>query len=326
MGNKQQEKQKFTYGPVPSRRLGRSLGVSPIPAKTCTYTCVYCQLGRTTDLTSARQNFYRKEDVLDEILANGKNSHFDYVTFVGDGEPTLYRDLGWLIEETKRNLRARTAVITNGSLLFREDVRSDLKHADVVMPTLDAGNEKTFRAVNRPHRSITFNEMLQGLVDFRHEYSGQMWLEVMLVKDVNDSEKELQSIGKAVSSVAPDRVYIVTPIRPPAESWVEPPAPETILMAQELIGKAIPIVGRESGQFDLEGLGDARQAILEIGSRHPLRQDQATEIEGAFDVSGIVDQMLRNRELIKTVYGGTTYLLPGHFIRGQSNHEKERRQ
>jgi wyosine [tRNA(Phe)-imidazoG37] synthetase (radical SAM superfamily) len=234
--------------------------------------------------------------------------------------------LGWFIQETKNNLRARTAVITNGSLLFREDVRSDLKHADVVMPTLDAGNEKTFRAVNRPHRGITFEMMIQGLIDFRHQYSGKMWLEVMLVKGVNDSKKELQSIGKAMDLVAPDRVYVVTPIRPPAESWVEPPGSETILMAQELIGKAIPIVSPESGQFGLMEYRDARQAILEIGSRHPLRQDQAAEIESAFGNSGVVDQMLRNRELIRTVYGRTTYLLPGYFVRGQSNHRKERRQ
>ena len=316
----------YVYGPVPSRRLGQSLGVSPIPAKTCSYTCIYCQLGRTTNLTSARNSFYPREDILAEILEKGKDSNFDYVTFVGDGEPTLCKDLGWLIEETKKNLRVPTAVITNGSLLFREDVRSDLKHADVIMPTLDAANEKTFRAINRPHRTITFDTMLQGLIDFRHEYSGQMWLEVMLVKGVNDSEEELLSISRAVDAVKPDRAYIVTPIRPPAESWVEPPAPETIIMAQELIGKAIPIVGPESGQFGSTDLSDARQAILEIGSRHPLRQDQATEIEGEFGVSGIVDQMLRDGELIRTVYGGTTYLLPGHFIRGQSNHGKERRQ
>lgn len=324
MNDKQQEKQRFTYGPVPSRRLGRSLGVSPIPVKTCSYTCVYCQLGKTTNLTSTRQSFYKKEDILDEILARGKDPHFDYITFVGDGEPTLCKDLGWLIEETKKNLRVQTAVITNGSLLFLEDVRTDLKHAEVVMPTLDAGNEKIFRAVNRPHHSITFDTMLHGLVDFRHDYSGQLWLEVMLVKGVNDTEQELRSIAKAVDMVAPDRVYVVTPIRPPAESWVEPPAPETIIMAQELIGKAIPIVGRESGKFDLEEYGDARQAILEIGSRHPLRQDQAVDIERTFGVSGIVDQMLHDGELIRTVNGGVLYLLPGYFVRGRSYHRKER--
>jgi len=307
----------YVYGPVPSRRLGASLGVSPIPPKTCSYSCVYCQLGKTTDLTAARHSFYPREDILAEIIDKGKDTILDYVTFVGDGEPTLCKDLGWLIEETKKNLQARTAAITNGSLLFREDVRSDLQHADVVMPTLDAGNEKTFRAVNRPHRSVTFDAMLQGLIDFRHEYSGQIWLEVMLVNGVNDSEDELLDIGRAVDMVAPDRVYVVTPIRPPAESWVEPPEPEKILMAQELIGKAIPVVERESGQFDLEEHSNARQAILEIGSRHPLRQDQAAEIESAFGVSGIVDQMLRDRELIRTVYARAIYLLPEHFVRGR---------
>ena len=316
----------FVYGPVPSRRLGRSLGVSPIPPKTCSYTCVYCQLGRTTDLTVTRQSFYPKEDILAEILAKGKGTSFDFLTFVGDGEPTLCRDLGWLIRETTRKLRARTAVITNGSLLFLEDVRSDLKEADVVMPTLDAGNERTFRAIDRPHRSIEFDMMLQGLVDFRNEYSGQIWLEVMLVKGVNDSEEELQSIGKAVRSIAPDRVYVITPIRPPAESWVEPPTAETVIMAQELIGKLTPIVGQESGEFHLEEYGDARQAILEIGARHPLRRDQATEIEETFGASGILDQMLQEGELVRTDYRGTVYLLPGYFKTGQVSNRKIRRQ
>jgi len=325
MSQTKHKKQKFAYGPVPSRRLGRSLGVSPIPAKTCSYTCVYCQLGRTTNLTNARQTFYKKEDILDEILTRGKDPCFDYVTFVGDGEPTLCKYLGWLIKGTKEQLGVRTAVITNGSLFYREDVRSDLKHVDVVMPTLDAGNEKTFRAVNRPHCSISFDAMLRGLIDFRHEYSGQIWLEVMLVKDVNDSKKELQNIGKAVAMVAPDRVYVVTPIRPPAESWVEPPAPETIIMAQEIIGKVIPIVDQESGKFELDEHSDARQAIFEIGSRHPLRQDQTADIEDAFGVSGIVDQMLLKGKLIQTEYRGTKYLLPRFFTRGRIEHTNKRR-
>ncbi len=306
----------YVYGPVPSRRLGASLGVSPIPAKTCSYTCVYCQLGRTTNLTVSRYSFFPREDILGEILYKGTKATLDYVTFVGDGEPTLCKDLGWLIEQTKKNLTARTAVITNGSLLFLDDVRLDLGAADLVMPSLDAGNEKTFRAVNRPHRSITYEKMLQGLIGFRHEYSGQIWLEVMLVKGVNDTEEELRSIAKAVRLVAPDRVYVVTPIRPPAESWVKPPAPETIIMAQELIGKTIPMVGRESGKFDLEGYRDARQAILEIGARHPLRSDQIAEIESKLAVSRVVEQMIQKGELIRTEYGGITYLLPGNFVRG----------
>ncbi len=296
------------------------MGVSPIPPKTCSYTCVYCQLGRTTHLQTARESFYPKENILAEIIKRGKNSAPDYVTFVGDGEPTLCKDLGWLIRQTKEQLQLPTAVITNGSLLFREDIRQDLKDADVVMPTLDAGNEKTFRAVNRSHRSITFDTMLQGLIDFRHEYSGQTWMEIMLVKDVNDSKEELLSIKSAVDAIEPERVYVVTPIRPPAEPWVEPPLPETILMAKVLISKAIPISKLESGQFGLQEFTNAREAILETGSRHPLRREQAAEIERSFGVSKVVDQMLRDRELVQTTYKGETFLLPGYFIRGEKTH------
>ncbi len=315
----------YTYGPVPSRRLGRSLGVSPIPPKTCSYTCVYCQLGKTTHLQTKRESFYPKEDILAEIVKRGKDSVFDYVTFVGDGEPTLYKDLGWLIRQTKERLHLPTAVITNGSLLFRKDVRQDLQDADIVMPTLDAGNEKTFRAVNRPHRSISFDAMLQGLIDFRREYRGKMWLEIMLVKGVNDTKEELLSIKQAVDAFKPDRVYVVSPIRPPAEPWVEPPLPETILMAQELIGKATSIVGLETGQFGLQEFTSAREAIIETGSRHPLRREQAAEIERSFGASGVIDRMLQDGELIQTTYQGETFLLPGHFIRGENTHREERR-
>ena len=153
--------------------------------------------------------------MLAEILQRAGQTDVEFVTFVGDGEPTLSADLGWLIRRTREETNLPTAVITNGSLLWREDVREELSHADVVMPTLDAGSEKTFRRMNRPHRAIHYAAMLQGLVDFRKQYSGQIWLEVMLVEGVNDTPQELEEIRQAVAQVNPDRVYIVTPIRPP---------------------------------------------------------------------------------------------------------------
>ncbi len=306
----------YVYGPVPSRRLGRSLGVSPIPPKTCSYACVYCQLGRTTRLQTTRESFYPKNDILTEIVKQVQHEKPDFITFVGDGEPTLCKDLGWLIRQTKNRLHIPTAVITNGSLLFSEDVRQDLNEADVVIPTLDAGNEKTFRAINRPHRNITFETMLKGLIDFRNEYSGQIWIEVMLVKELNDITEELQSIMHAIDMISPNRVYILTPIRPPAESWVRPLEPERILKAQEIIGKAIPVAGLESGQFGLGEFSDARQAILEIGSRHPLRREQADDIENNFSEIGVIIQMLENKELICVKYKGEEYLLPEHFRMG----------
>lgn len=306
----------YTYGPVPSRRLGRSLGVSPIPPKTCSYSCVYCQLGRTNHKQITRESFYQKEDVLAQIAQLMEVSSPDYITFVGDGEPTLCKDLGWLIGQCKEKWTIPVAVITNGSLLFLEDVRHDLKKADVVLPTLDAGNEKTFKTINRPHGHIKYDAMLQGLVDFRSGYSGQIWLEVMLVKGLNDTEDELLNIRQAVDMIQPDRVYVVIPIRPPAESWVKPPDPATILKAQQILGEAIPLAGLESGQFGLQEFSDARQAIMGIASRHPLRREQAADIEKTFSAPETVKQMLEAKELVEVEYNGNKYLLPGYFIRG----------
>ena len=306
----------YTYGPVPSRRLGRSLGVSPIPPKTCSYSCVYCQLGRTNRKQITRESFYQKEDILAQIAQLMEVSSPDYITFVGDGEPTLCKDLGWLIGQCKEKWTIPVAVITNGSLLFLEDVRHDLKKADVVLPTLDAGNEKTFKTINRPHGHIKYDAMLQGLVDFRSGYSGQIWLEVMLVKGLNDTEDELLNIRQAVDMIQPDRVYVVIPIRPPAESWVKPPDPVTILKAQQILGEAIPLTGLESGQFGLQEFSDARQAIMGIASRHPLRREQAADIEKTFSAPEMVKQMLRDKEIVEVEYNGNKYLLPGYFIRG----------
>ncbi|MEW5993618.1 MAG: radical SAM protein [Candidatus Zixiibacteriota bacterium] len=310
----------YTYGPVPSRRLGLSLGVSPIPPKTCSYTCVYCQLGWTTHLQTRRDSFFASADILGEIIQHSRSTKYDYLTFVGDGEPTLYKDLGWLIRKSKSTLRHPIAVITNGSLLSQSDVRRELLEADVVIPSLDAGNEKMFRAVNRPHRSLTFNEMVLGQIDFRLEFSGQIWLEVMLVRGLNDTDKELQSIAKAVNDIQPDRVYITTPIRPPAEPWVEPPDVTTILKAQQVIGGAAAITALESGDFGLSEFVSAKKAIIEIGSRHPLRMEQANEIERSFSELGVVRHMLEDKELIQVEYNGHKYVLPAHFVRGKLNH------
>lgn len=305
----------YTYGPVPSRRLGRSLGVSPIPPKTCSYSCVYCQLGRTNHLRIKRESFYPKEEIFSEIQKNARTSKPDYVTFVGDGEPTLCKDLGWLIDKTRNELGLPTAVITNGSLLSLEDVRRDLAKTDVLLPSLDAGSEKTFRQINRPHRSIKYYDLLQGLKDFRMEFTGQMWLEVMLVQGLNDSQEELSNIKSAADLIKPDRIYVVTPIRPPAESWVKPPSPETILKAQQILGNTIPLTELESGDFGLREFTDARQAIVEIGSRHPLRLDQARKIENAFSSGEVVGRMIKEKELIKVEYNNRYYVLPAHFIR-----------
>ncbi|MCD4766879.1 MAG: radical SAM protein, partial [Methanosarcinales archaeon] len=185
-------------------------------------------MGQTNKLQVKRESFYPKEDILSDIGKVMNFANADHITFVGDGEPTLCKDLGWLIKSCKNKWQIPVAVITNGSLFFMGDVRQDLKSSDVVLPTLDAGSEEVYRTLNRPHGSIGFEEMLQGQVDFRKEYPGKIWLEVMLVKGVNDSDESLLEIKDAIEQVKPDRIYISVPIRPPAKPGVRPPEPERI--------------------------------------------------------------------------------------------------
>jgi wyosine [tRNA(Phe)-imidazoG37] synthetase (radical SAM superfamily) len=279
---------------------------------------VYCQLGRTNRLQIERESFFPREEVLVEIEGQLANHKVDYITFVGDGEPTLSADIGWMIRRCKDITNTPIAVITNGSLLFDPDVRNDLIRADVVIPSLDAGSEEVFEAINRPHGRINYDSMVQGLVDFRREYDGQIWLEVMLVRDLNDTDFALRDIRCALDQISPDRVYVMTPIRPPAESWVKLPQPGGIVKAQDILGTSVAIDGIESGDFGLESFANARQAILEIGSRHPLRVEQADEIEKEFGELGIIERMIKEKELLRVVYGDFRYLLPGRFVIGES--------
>ncbi|MCK4625431.1 MAG: radical SAM protein, partial [Phycisphaerae bacterium] len=170
----------YIFGPVPSRRLGRSLGVDLVPFKTCSYDCIYCQLGRTTNKTIQRKEWVPLDDVVAELKTN-LSSQPDYITLSGSGEPTLYSRTGELIDRIKAVTDVPVAVLTNGSLLWNQEVCAQLMNADLIVPSLDAGDEMMFRAVNRPHEDISFEKMLKGLIEFRREYQGQYWLEVMFL-------------------------------------------------------------------------------------------------------------------------------------------------
>jgi len=274
---------KIVYGPVPSRRLGRSLGVSPIPFKTCNYSCVYCQLGRTTRMTNQRKDFFPPEELLNEIKrvieVESSHSEIDFVTFVGEGEPTLCKSLGWLIRKTKEVADIPIAVDTNGSLFYREDVRNDLAQADVVMPSLDAGTAETFRKINRPHRGLDFKAVVEGLERFRRDYNGEIWVEVMLVKGLNDTEKELKALKSRLEEIEPNRTYINVPIRPPAEPWAVPPDKETVRLAHAILSDAnvMDITEEETGDFSIDGFTNPEDAILAIIRRHPMREEQVID-------------------------------------------------
>ncbi len=236
---------KTVFGPVPSRRLGQSLGIDPVPLKTCNWNCVYCQLGRTKHFVNQRKDFFDPELILAEVndcLKAHKSGEIDWVTFIGSGETTLHASLGEMIHEVKKMTPLPIAVITNGSLLYLPEVREELSCADAVLPTLDAGNAELYRKINRPHPQLTFERVIDGLMAFRSEYSGKLWVEVMLVKGLNDGEVELKELAGYMEKIEPDEIHIVQPTRPPVELWVQTPDEEGLLRAQAILGKTSRII------------------------------------------------------------------------------------
>ncbi len=270
----------YVFGPVPSRRLGQSLGVDPVPLKTCNWNCVYCQLGRSRPLTNDRKDYVPVDEIIAQVrgtLDRHKTGEIDWVTFVGSGETTLHAGLGPMIRQVKSLTPLPVAVITNGSLLYLPEVRQALAPADAVLPTLDAGNDSLYRKINRPHPQITFERIKEGLIAFRKEYLGKLWVEVMLVRGLNDTEPALREIAEILERVKPDEVHIIQPTRPPAEPWVEPPDEDGLFRARAILGGIARIIDPAAGTFDLSGSENLLDAIVGIITRHPMRESELVE-------------------------------------------------
>lgn len=267
---------KYVFGPVPSRRLGQSLGIDPIPFKTCNWNCVYCQLGRSTPMINERRDYVPPDDIIAQVkeaLAVHRQGEIDWVTFVGSGEPTLHAGLGKMIRQVKVLTDIPVAVITNGSLLYRHDVREELAAADAVLPSLDAGTESLYRKINRPWPDLSFERLVDGLIAFRREFSGKMWIEIMLIKGVNDTETALKDLAAVLRRIGPDEVHINLPIRPPAEPWVTPADEEGLVLASALLGGIARVLVPAEGAFDLSGYGNVVDAVVGVITRHPMRED-----------------------------------------------------
>ncbi len=263
---------RHLYGPVPSRRLGHSLGIDLVPYKTCSYDCLYCQLGRTTERTCARRETVPPAELLAELrqkLAQGPPP--DYLGLAGAGEPTLYSRLGELIAGIKRLTDVPVAVLTNGSLLWQPAVRQSLQEADLVLPSLDAGDEETFQRVNRPDAAVTFSRLLDGLVTFRQEFRGPVWLEVFLLPGINDSPASLDRIAAHARRIAPTRVQLNTVARPPAEPEARAATADALAAAcQHFDGLAEVIADTSLAGSDLTLDAPEQEArILALLARRP---------------------------------------------------------
>jgi len=231
----------LVFGPVPSRRLGRSLGIDLVPFKTCSYDCIYCQLGRTTLKTTERREWVPLDAVLEQVKQK-LASQPDYITLSGSGEPTLFSRIGELIARIKDMTDIPVAVLTNGSLLWQKALRDDLQQADLVIPSLDAGDERMFQYVNRPAPELSFDQLVEGLVTFRQEYDGQYWLEVFLLGGVTGIQAEVEAIGRVVQRIGPNRVQLNTVSRPPAEDFAYSVPPDEIARLASLIAENAEVV------------------------------------------------------------------------------------
>jgi wyosine [tRNA(Phe)-imidazoG37] synthetase (radical SAM superfamily) len=263
--------------------LGQSLGIDPVPLKTCNWNCVYCQLGRTRPLIHERREYAPSAEILAEArqaLEANPAGKIDWVTFVGSGETCLHSCLGELIRGVRALTSLPVAVITNGSLLYLLEVRQELAAADAVLPSLDAGTPELYRRINRPHPQATFQRLVDGLAAFRQEYRGKLWLEVMLVHGLNDSETALREIALTLERICPDQVHLVLPSRPPVETWVEPPDAEGLMRAQAILGQSAQVITPAHGEIAIQPGEDLADALLNIITRHPLCEDELPAMLG----------------------------------------------
>jgi len=304
------------FGPVPSRRLGRSLGINNIPPKICSYSCVYCQLGRTLRMEIERRAFYEPEELIRAVRERVKElreggERIDYLTFVPDGEPTLDSNLGEEIAALK-DLGIPVAVISNASLITREDVREELSRADWVSLKVDAATEAVWKRVNRPHKALSLEEIQKGILEFARNFRGTLATETMLVSEVNDAPEEIAAVAGFLAEVKPDIAYISIPTRPPAEPWVEPPAEAALVRAYAIFAEHLPrvelLIGYEGDAFATSG--DAVADLLSITAVHPMREEAVRELLARDGASwDVVEGLLRAGKLVELEYGSHRFYL-----------------
>ncbi|MCC6503598.1 MAG: radical SAM protein [Deltaproteobacteria bacterium] len=307
----------IAFGPVPSRRLGRSLGVNNVPFKTCTFSCVYCQVGRTRATVIERLKFFEPAEVLDVVrkrIADTERTGeppIDFITFVSDGEPTLDVNLGREIDLLKP-LGIKIAVITNSSVIWRDDVREDLMKADWVSLKIDSIGEDVWRRIDRPDKRLRLQAILEGMLVFAQAFKGVLTTETMLVKGMNDNEQNMKEISGFVSRLNPSRAYLSVPTRPPSEEWVEPPDEQTINKCFQVFSGKFPnveyLIGYEGDAFAFSG--DAEEDILGITAVHPMREDAVRSLLAKAGVGwSVIETMIRQGKLAETRYSGEKFYL-----------------
>lgn len=304
---------RYIYGPVPSRRLGYSLGVDIIPYKVCSFDCIYCQLGPTTRKTIERKEYIDKGEILKQIRgAISTEQRIDYITFSGSGEPTLNSTIGILIKEIKKLTEIPVAVLTNSSLLWDEQMRKELISADLLLPSLDGASQTTFQKINRPHPSLKLDMILMGLKHLRREYKGQIWLELMLVRGINDTSDEIERMKEIISEITPNKVQLNTVVRPPSEKTAHPLTSRKLNEIKALFGPRCEIIPEFIPKKLSAHTKGTEESILALIRRRPVTLSDITDSLGIHRNEAIKClELLKRKNRIKAhIHRGLKYYEP----------------
>ena len=306
----------LTFGPIPSRRLGRSLGINNILHKICTYSCVYCQLGKTVNMEVKPRSFYPPQKILNEVQDKVEKTKkmqesIDYLTFVPNGEPTLDINLGQEIKLIK-SLGIKIAVITNASLIDQKQVRENLKEADLISLKVDSTEEEIWRRINRPHRNLHLDSILKSILEFAETFRGKIITETMLIKNINDNSQHIERVADFLAQLKPNRSYLSLPIRPPADRWVQAPPEEVVNRSYNLfkgkINQVECLIGYEGNAFAFTG--KAEEDILSITSVHPMREEALKDfLKRAKSDWSVIDRLIKQGQLVESEYKGHKFYI-----------------
>jgi len=306
----------IVYGPVPSRRLGYSLGINHIPPKICSYSCVYCQLGSTINMQVERETFYQAEEIARSAEAKvkqvrEKGEPIDYLTFVPDGEPTLDANLGKEIELVS-SLGIKVAVISNASLIWREDVRQDLQKADWVSLKIDTVDKEIWRRINRPQKTLPLEAILEGMLRFANAFEGELTTESMLIQGINDGSEEIERVAGFLAELKPDKAYLAIPTRPPAKRTITAASEPVINMAYQIFNRRLSsveyLIGYEGNAFAFTG--NVEDDLLSITSVHPMREEAVRELLRKADTGwGVIEKLIKDGSLTELEYQGKKFYM-----------------
>ncbi len=308
-----QQREHHVFGPVPSRRLGRSLGVDLVPLKTCSYDCTYCQLGATTNRTLERVAFVSIPDILREVEAKLASAAApDYITLSGSGEPTLQVKLGTLIAGIKRITDRPVAVLTNGSLLWRADVQAELRDADLVIPSLDAGDEQMFQCVNRPHPDLRLAQVVDGLAAFRKCFDGHMWLEVFALAGLTTTDEQITKIKTLLERIRPERIQVNTVARPPSEPSAQPATAAELAHIAQLLGPQTEVIAERPAAEVKDAVAARADEVLALLQRRPCTLEDVAAGLGAhrLEVAKHLEKLLRSSVIVTRQHGQHVYYQP----------------